>query len=535
MIARILEALFGKQLRQHTRRYLDETAGATTQASREQATTFLKRMTAASGDQVVVGKTDWGEPVAVPLADVLASFAHVTGGTGAGKTVFALLILRALIMRSSSKPISIIIADPKGDLFSGALFLLGQRLAELGKADAAGARELRRRIVILDFASSDPVSSYNVLTRWRDADPDFFAASRSEALLNLLPGDDKPSLGGSGLLRRSILLLSEFGLPIPCLEPLLFDTGFRERVVSLSRQTETKAYFENQWPKIPPQTIAALARRIEALFSSEGVRKTLSGPTCPDFRALQDEGRIVLIRCAGRNISPGVRRLLQGVVMSDLCHAVFARKRRETPALWMCDEAQNCFGTPALRDDLGEVLMTARAFGTAAVFLTQNLSTAVQDPRTLSILHTNTRWSFSMRGDPRDCSFLEHALPITGRRQKARANPYETPGFLTANEERAQMLSEIAALPDRVGYLWFKNRSREAVRITTESLEIPQHDELEQVIQPLLRDPSFGARLSRKEYDRKVTERDREFRAAENAELGGTLADAYRRRRGPTP
>jgi hypothetical protein len=533
MIQWILEWLFGKELQQHTRRHLKEIAGATTRASREQTSTFLKKMTAVSGDQIALGKTDWGELVSVACADVLASFAHVGGGTGTGKTVFALLILWVLIRWS--KPVSIIIADPKGDLFSGMLFLLAERLAELGKTDSAAARELRRRIVILDFATSDPASSYNLNIRWRDADPDFFAASRTELLLSLLPGDDKPSLGGSGLLRRSILLLSEFSLPITCLEALLFDDDFRERLVARSQETETKAYFENQWSKIPSQTIAALGRRFEALFGSESVRRTLSGPTCPDLRAAQDEGKLLLVRCAGRNISPGVRKLLLGLVMSDLCHSVLARKRRETPALWVCDEAQYCFQTPALRDDLAEVLMTARAFGTAAVFLTQNLSTAVQDSRILSILHTNTRWSFSMRSEPRDCAFLEHALPITGRRQKASANPYETPGLMTANEERAELLSEIAALPDRVGYLWFKNRSREAVRITSESLELPPHDALEQAIQPLLRDPSFGARLSRKEYERKIAERTRESSSGESRDLAESLADTYRRKRGQKP
>src|SRR2546427_6006061 len=94
------------------------------------------------------------------------------------------------------------------------------------------------------------------------------------------------------------------------------------------------------------RSIAALRARMESLFASEGVRLALSGTTAPDFRALQNEGKIVLVNCAGPSITRGVRLLLQGLVLSDIRQAIFARANNPPVTyLWMADEAQNFFLT----------------------------------------------------------------------------------------------------------------------------------------------------------------------------------------------
>ena len=64
---------------------------------------------------------------------------------------------------------------------------------------------------------------------------------------------------------------------------------------------------------------------------------------------------------------------------------------------------------------MADVLTMARSFGSFFYFLCQNLSTAIPDARILEQLHTNIRWSLTLRGSPRDAQFLRPALPITGR------------------------------------------------------------------------------------------------------------------------
>jgi hypothetical protein len=421
------------------------------------------------------------------------------------------------------------VLDPKGETFAGALHLLKQRIADLGKAEA---RELRRRVVVIDFSLRDPLSSYNILARWPNSEADFFAGSRADLLLDLLPGGDGLSLGASALLRKAILLLSEFGLPIGWLDELLFDDAFRGKLLARSSDKDLVAYFTRQFPNAPKQTVAALSRRMEALFSSDALRCVLSGETAPDFRALQDDGKIILVNCAGPNLSRGVRRLLQALLVSDFCQAVFSRKRRDAPFLLVSDEAQNFFMTERLRDQMTDFLCMSRSFGVHGLFLTQSITAAVQDSRVVNTINTNIRWSFAMRGEPSDAAHLRGALPVTGRKPRPQTSPFEEPTFHTLNEERSLALEAVGGLPDRVGYLWLKPRAREAFLMRTADIDIPSGSELEQEILPLRCDPTFGIRQSRKEYDRITEQRNREWRSEAPGDMSATLAGAYRRVRG---
>src|SRR2546427_11364517 len=110
------------------------------------------------------------------------------------------------------------VIDAKSDLFQGALFLLERRLEHLTRDDPTAAQELRRRIVIIDFSSRDPVSSYNVLARWPNTQPDFFALNRADLLLDLLGGGDRLSVGGTAVLEELLLLCSRFRLPLTSLD-----------------------------------------------------------------------------------------------------------------------------------------------------------------------------------------------------------------------------------------------------------------------------------------------------------------------------
>src|SRR5207247_9356013 len=107
-------------------------------------------------------------------------------------------------------------------------------------------------------------------------------------------------------------------------------------------------------------------------------------------------------------------RTLQALFLSDIRQAVFARRSR-TPYLWMCDEAQNFFRTRYLRENMADLLTMSRSFGSFFLYLTQNLSTALQDRDMLEVLHTNIRWSLSRRGTARDAALLHTASAVTRR------------------------------------------------------------------------------------------------------------------------
>lgn len=451
-VAWLANRLSRRRLEGATARYLQSLAREPVLASRRTASRVLRTLRNEPGPKVILGETEWGEPVIVPLLEMVKACGIMTGGMGSGKTMAACLILDAIISRLPElRSITFGVLDAKGELFDRALYLLARRLDSL---DGEAREELLKRIVIIDFSSRRAISSYNILSRWPGSDPDFFVTSRLETLRELLPSSDKLSLRGGVVLKNVLALLSEFGLPLTYLTRVLESDGFRSRLLAKSKNPEVRFYFTHHFSQEGKPTLAALRVRMDSLFASEGVRLALSGSTAPDFRGFHERGVIKLINCAGASITRGVRLSLQGLMLSDIRQSIFAGPNN--PPItdsWQADEGQNLFLTKQQQDNMADILTMARSFGSFFSVLTQNLSTAVSDARILETLHTNIKWSLVLRGTPRDAQFLRAALPMTGRRPRPDSHPFRERNFYSPEEERALALEGIAHLPDRTGYL----------------------------------------------------------------------------------
>ena len=528
-MTRLLNLMFGRRVARETSQYLARLSTASQDATRRQSNRLLAGFRQTAEAKVRFGATEWKAPVDVPLPEIVRAHGLITGGTGSGKSMLGLLILKQLIEQPASDT-GFGVLDAKGELFWGALWLLRKRLEDLSGRDPQAAKALRRRIMICDFSSRDPLSAYNLLARPASADPEFFALSRADLVMDLLQGD-KLSMGGVALLQRLFMLLSEFNLPITWAGQVIRDPGLRHRLLAESKDRSLARYFAQQFESAPKPTLAAIERRIEALAASESVRLVLNGTTAPDFRELQDDGRIILINCFGENIARSVRYLLQGLVLSDIRQAVFARRRKDLPFLWFCDEAQNFFTSERLREHMHDLLTMSRSFGSFFLYLTQNMTTAVGDARLLRVLYTNIRWAFAMRGDPADCEFLAPALPVTGRKLKPCDSPFEEREFYSEREERRLLLEAISQLPDRTGYLWLKPHAAGALNLRTADLVMPHGSDLERDTQSIRRDTTVGGRLTRKAYERHMADRDQRWQEPEG-DVSELLTAAYRKSRG---
>ena len=503
------DRLAGKNLEDRTREYLRDLQQAPTLESQNSASQLLAQLRQEPGPHVRLGKTMWGEPVEVSLIELVKATSVTTGGMGTGKTMFALLAIQAMINRLPAlDTMSFGVLDAKGELFERALYLLARRLGELQGEEREA---LLRRIVIIDFSSRSVISPYNILACFHD-DREFFIASRLETLRDLLSGNEKLSLRGAVILKPTLMLLSELGLPPTYLDALLSDDVLRHRVLAHSRNSDVRSYFERHFLREPKSTVAALRARMTELFGSESIRLALSGSTAPDFCDLQNRGQIVLVNCAGPTITRGVRLLLLRWLLSDIRQAIFHRPNEPAVTyLWCADEAQNFFQTKQQLSDLTEVVTMGRSFGTFFSFLCQNISASVPDARLLKQLFTNVKWTMTLRDTPEDAQFLRSALPVTGRLARPDPNPFHEPTIYSCAEERSQLLDAIASLEDGVGYLWLKSRSPYAIKIRTERLDLPKGDMFRNAIEALRQDARFGSRLSRAEHDQRAKERDRHW------------------------
>src|SRR3989442_5577534 len=509
-LAWLAEKLSERRIGRQTSAYLASLAQEPIQASRRNVCELLQTLRNEPGPKVCLGETMWGEPVVVPIMELVKACGIATGGVGSGKTMAAGLILDAIVERFPElRSVGFGVLDAKGELFDRALYLLARRLERL---EGEAREELLRRIVIIDFSSHEAVSSYNILSRWPYTERDFFVTSRLETFVELLPSGQKLSLRGSTVLKNVLALLSEFGLPLTYLDGVLSSDILRGKLLRASNNPAGRFYFERHFVQEGKATLAALRSRMESLFASEGVRLALSGTTAPDFRALQNAGNIVLINCAGPSITRGVRLLLQGLVLSDIRQAIFARPNNPPVTyLWLADEAKNFFLNRQQQENMADILTMARSFGSYFCFLCQNISTAIPDARVSETLHTNIRWSLTLRGTPRDAQFLRAALPVTGRRLRPDPHPFRERAMYSPEEERSLALESVAHFPDRTGYLWLKTRSPEAIKIRTRHIELPEGEQFRQIVEGLREEPSLGRRIPRSEYERLIVGRDPEW------------------------
>jgi hypothetical protein len=526
-LAWLAEKLSRRRVEINTTRHLTSLKQQPVLLSQRMVRELLLRLRNEPGPKVSLGETSWGEPFIVPLSELVRSCGIATGGMGSGKTMAACVILEAMIERMPHlQSMSFGVLDAKGELFERAMFLLARRLEKL---EGRAREELLNRIVIIDFSSQQAVSPYNILSRWSYTERDFFVTSRLETLRELLPAGEKLSLRGATVLKNVIALLSESDLPLTYLDHVLESQALRAKLLARSKNVELRSYFSRHFAQEGKAIIGALRARMESLFASDGVRLALSGSTAPDFRHLQNEGKIVLVNCAGRSITRGVRLLLQGLVLSDIRQAIFSRPNNPPVSyLWLADEAQNFFLTRQQQENMADVLTMARSFGSYFFFLCQNISTAIPDSRILETLHTNIRWSLTLRGTPKDAQFLRAALPVTGSRPRPEPHPFRERTTYSPEEERSLALEGIAHLPDRTGYLWLKARSAEAIRIQTPNLELPEGEEFRRIVEELRAEPRLGKRIARSDYEARIIERDREW--LEPKEESSNLAETFEKK-----
>jgi len=531
----ILDKVFGKRMWREMQKHLNEMVTAPGRTARDQSSKMLRMLAARPGPHVMLGETDWGEEMRLPVVDLLRLHALITGGSGSGKTMAILLMISAMLEAGEDSRAGWAIVDgAKSDLFLGALYLVKRRLDKLAACDPSAASRLRRRVRIIDFAApASTVTPFNLLARWPNAEPDSFASHQVDLLLDVLPNGDALKLAAAPLKTLiQILSAPEVGMSVIDLIRVLDDEEYLNEVLGRCHDGALVGTLTRQLGTISRSTRAALRRRLEVLVSSASVARMLAGRTAPDFRRFQDEGCFVAVNCSGPNISGGLSQFLNTLVVSNFCRSVYARRNPDVPFVVIADESQHLFSSVIMREHLSDAGRLSRRYGTHFWFITQNLSASVPDARLLRLLHTNVGWTWSGRGDPMDCAFLKPVIPVTGRRPQPKREHFEETRFYTDAEERTLLLEEIANLANRNGYFWLKGQSSEAVKIRTANLDIPQGAELEKAVLSIRNDATIGQRVSRKEYDRSLDNQQRDEKLARNHSDGDTaLQETYRRGR----
>lgn len=298
-----------------------------------------------------------------------ARHTYIVGATGTGKST----LLLNLALQDIVEGRGLILIDPHGDLFRDLLHAVPRRRAD--------------QILAVDFADFDHPPALNLL-EIRGSRPEIaqnFICNELIRIFTRVLYRGVPEAFGpvfETYFRNALLLLMRGGGPGATLldfEAVFADSDFRkllikecagDAVAAFWRDVAERAHGEMSLENIAPYIVSKLTQ-----FTSNAlIRPIVSRPhSTLDFRALMDEGRIVLVNLAkgllGEFDSQLLGMLLLGKVYLAAMGRAEAPRTARRPVHLFVDEFHNI-----ATDSLAAMLCEARKFGVRLTLANQTLS-----------------------------------------------------------------------------------------------------------------------------------------------------------------
>jgi hypothetical protein len=178
-------------------------------------------------------------------------------------------------------------------------------------------------------------------------------------------------------------------------------------------------------------------------------------------------------------------RFISSLYMLKLTRAIFSRSGSETRrVIVLVDEWQEgLMSNPEAAENYERVLSMARSKKVLFVLVSQSLAGAAKASATLpKIVSTNTQTQIWFRASPDDAqsAAARLMLPVTGRKSRARAAPWESAAkspFLSDAEELSERIAELASLPGRTFYFWNRTKPYPAELVRAVDIQVAPMNE----------------------------------------------------------
>jgi len=277
----------------------------------------------------------------------------VIGKTGTGKSSF----LKSLCLQDIAAGRGFFFLDLHGDATP---FLLRAIAAE----EKRQRTDLSQRVIVISLSDREASVGFNPL---EDREADFARLAEFAELLRQRWGLDHFGARTDELLRNGLFVLSENGLTILELEPLLTDAGIRTALLRNVRNAEVRSYFEHRYGAASPQQQAVMREPIlnkVSAFTSDARFRHIVGQSKSTFsfkEAMDGNTWVIAHLEKGRH---GAQALtLASLLFTVGKNAIFGRERRSLFTLYL-DELQNLVSQST---DVETTFSEARKFGVSIV------------------------------------------------------------------------------------------------------------------------------------------------------------------------
>jgi hypothetical protein len=336
-------------------------------------------------------KTDFrnkGRLFGIKQADRL-SHMYVIGKTGVGKSTLIETLARGDLAESRG----FALIDPHGDLV--------ERLA------AEVPPHLQERVVYLNAPDPRQPYGYNPLRHVREDRIPLAASGLIETLKKLWP--DAWGVRMEHVLRNTLYaLLERENSALPDILKLYANETFRKEITRQIRNETVRQFWRGEFERYHfrqrADVVAPIQNKLGALLADPTLYRILVAPAHDlHFRALMDEGRVLLVNLAKGRLGEDSSHILGGLLVATLGLAAYSRadmpEAKRRPFFVYVDEFQN-FTTLAFVNMLSEL----RKFGIGLTVAHQHLHQLEPDIRHAVLGNAGTLISF--RVGPEDMSVL---------------------------------------------------------------------------------------------------------------------------------
>jgi len=391
------------------------------------------------------------------------------GPTGCGKSRLVVLILKGLLGAGQWRSVFL---DPKAEgveLSKRAVVAVGRTLP------ASRRRALYRSVVQVDLFGARSLPRLNVLSLHPGLDPEVQAYE--VALLLTAELDQGVGVRQEAILHRVIECLIRGGLPLTALPSVLEAPAILERLAERHGHLELFRTTADRLRRESKERVLGLQSRAERVLRLKATRLSLGAPDCLDASALLD--LVSLVSLSAPHGAADVSRMIAGVLWLLLSHAIRRRENGAPTSHLVIDEFPTFLlgGGPHMASTIEELLRLARSKGVYLTALSQDMvSLGKVSPSLPEVLRANIH-CFGIFRSVTDSAW-DFVLPVTGRRPKPRAAPWEEErgGFLERSAELTLLRQELARLPDRELMFADRRTGLPGVRLRTADLHLAATD-----------------------------------------------------------
>lgn len=418
--------------------------------------------------------------VRLPLAEVAGSgHGIILGATNSGKTYAATAIACGVLAANVADPdsIGLMVLDHKGDQAELARAAIAELANRLPRAEA---RALIDRVVVLNPFSTEALVPMQVLEREPGVAPEIQAYDTT-TVINRVGGE--LGVQQEQYVYNACLMGVILDLSLPEILRLTYDPPAFSACAAGCPREDVRMFFANE-RRLSATSLQGVQARLSRLLRLPSARLALGARGNVSFQDLLASKILIIDVGSPPAGCEDIARFWAGLYTLRLVRGIFARTVAEArrPVACFIDEWQEgLLAGGDVAEHYEKVLQMARSRGVSLWLTSQSLAGAARVSPTLPrVVQTNTRVQLWFASSSEDARMMT-ALPVTGRRTRPAAEPWEErrgSPFLTPDAEREELRERLTVLPARTFLYWNRNRPYRAQFVRTTDLQLPNVDDL---------------------------------------------------------